>query len=190
MNIIVVDDEPLILKLISTILERLGHTVHTFSGFAPAQAAISQGTDLVISDISMEQVSGFGVAEHVAARLGTTPPKSLLISGFDFSQRLASFPPSKVIGILRKPITMELLSRVVKFLEQTRSCCPGMLAPLCPHVIQPGNSQVASDPSCYLCDTPNHAACPHYDAICGKNLRTWIDSNMEVPNRTAPPNLL
>jgi CheY-like chemotaxis protein len=174
MNITVIDDEPSVLRVVSVILERLGHTVHPFSGSIPALAACSRDTDLVISDIAMPEVDGFGVAEHVATRLGTTPPKTLLISGADHSQRLASFPPSKVIGILRKPMTLDALSRVVDILEHMRSGCPSMMAPLCPHVIPPGHPQTTPDSSCYPCNTPNYAACPHYDAICGNNLRTWI----------------
>lgn len=174
MHIKVIDDEPSVLKVVSAILERLGHTVSPFKDSVLAMADLSKETDLIISDIVMPNVDGFSVAEYVADRLGTAPPKTLLISGADHSQRLASFPPSKIVGILRKPMTMDVLGRVISLLEHTRSCCPGMIAPLCPHVIQPDNAPVASDPSCYLCDTPNYATCLHYDAICGKNLRAWI----------------
>ena len=174
MQIVLIDDEPATLGVLTVLLRHLGHQVRQYADPKQALADLPEDTDLVVSDIGMPALDGFDVAETVHAILGNHLPRVLLISAGDYQARLEAYPPSTVIGILPKPIGMADLSRVISLLEQTRTRCPGTLGTFCPHA--PGGQE---DPGGIarlggLCFTPAYAACPHYDAECGKALRSSI----------------
>lgn len=173
MRVMLIDDDRTILAVTTLLLRRMGHDVLNFED--PRQALSSlpcSGADLVVSDIVMPDLNGFDVAARVAEMLGTTPPRVLLVSGYhDLRERMEGTPPSVVIGVLPKPFAFADLSRVVSLLERSRACCPGALCSFCPQVRKDKPSP-AGDAA--LCLSPLYAACPHYDNVCGKELRLWI----------------
>ena len=132
MAVVLIDDEPPALHALTAMLRALHYEVLPFNDPARALASLSAEVDLVIADVNMPGMDGFTVAERVAERLGTQPPKVLLVTGADHEARLAEYRPSKVIGLLRKPVALADLRRVTQLCECAQERCPGMLLPLCP----------------------------------------------------------
>ena len=65
-NILVLDDEASLLRLIVTILERAGHSVQSFQKPLEALAALEQyAPDAIISDISMPVMTGLEFCQRV-----------------------------------------------------------------------------------------------------------------------------
>ena len=173
MRIMLIDDDATILGITTLLLRRMGHDVLSFNDPRQALASLpNSGADLIVSDILMPDLSGFDVAARVAETLGTVPPRVLLVSGYhDMRERMEETPPSVVIGVLPKPFAFSDLSKVISVLERARDRCPGTLHSFCPHARkdEPGQTGCA-DP----CHSPSYATCPHYDSLCGKELRHWI----------------
>ena len=177
MKIVVVDDYFPILKCVAAMLQAMGHTAVTFSDPCLAVQSLGPDVDLVISDISMPGMDGFVVARQVAAKLGASPPRTLLMSGLtEYAADVAVFPPATVIGMIEKPFDFADLARVVTCLAETRSCCPGRartMPEIPPHECssEPMTAPCEAEPICF---TREYAHCRFYASHCGRGLRTWI----------------
>ena len=89
MAVVLIDDEQSALHALTVMLRALHYEVLPFNDPARALASLSAEVDLVIADVNMPGMDGFTVAERVAERLGTQPPKVLLVTGADHEARLA-----------------------------------------------------------------------------------------------------
>jgi len=112
--ILVVDDEPMILSLISRFLDSFGYEVLTATGPAEAERIASTRDDirLLISDVVMPGGSGPALAQ----RLTTRHPrlKVLLMSGY-----AANVEPGQGRPLLAKPFSMDELQARVRALLGT-----------------------------------------------------------------------
>jgi len=80
-RVLVVDDDAAILKLVSVILTRAGHEVHTSSHPLEALALLDTFTpDLVISDVVMPYMTGYEFLEHVRQRADLAHLPFMLLS--------------------------------------------------------------------------------------------------------------
>jgi len=80
-NVLVVDDDPAVLRLLADILERLGHRVVPASNFAAAITLWSvDAFDLAIIDYNLADESGADLAEYIYAYDPAIP--IIIISGF------------------------------------------------------------------------------------------------------------
>jgi CheY-like chemotaxis protein len=80
--IYVVDDEPVLLELVSVILEPLGYTIETFRGAESALQAFKIAEpppDLLITDYAMHAMTGLDLVE--ACRQIRPSQKALVVSG-------------------------------------------------------------------------------------------------------------
>jgi DNA-binding response OmpR family regulator len=157
-------------------MRRAGHEICCFTRPEEACRELgNNGFDLVVTDVQMPGADGFDVAEKVAETLGTTPPKVLLISGYeDTRDRMKAFSPSVVIGLLQKPFGYHELVKVLSFLEEAQTCCPGVLKGFCSHSrMQKGDGPLdwQTETTCCRYD---YSDCPHYESECGVMLRQWI----------------
>ena len=79
----IVDDEPQILRLLTAVLTRAGHEIHTSDSTRDAfQLCISPAAfDLVLSNVDMPGVTGHDLARWLAARHPAI--RVMLMSAFD-----------------------------------------------------------------------------------------------------------
>jgi CheY-like chemotaxis protein len=173
MYVLVVDDEPVVRRSLVRILEAAGHRGLACAGADEALARLTPAVDLVLSDVNMPGMDGLELATRVARVLGTAPPRTLLMSGNGYPERLCAVPPDVVIGLVAKPLTASTLRQTIDFLALTRDRCPGLVAPLCPRAEKNLRESGAGLPQ-LLCATPQYAACSEYLGVCGHVLRLWL----------------
>ena len=112
MKTVVIDDEPLLLDLISATLRSEGHAVHAvadpLAGLSLCQS--QSGVDLLITDVDMRPISGFEVVKRL--RLSNVEIPVLFMSGYPNVSGVIS----KTLGesaVLDKPFTAAQLRTAV-----------------------------------------------------------------------------
>ncbi|MBC8161245.1 MAG: response regulator [Roseiflexaceae bacterium] len=116
-NILAVDDDPQLLRLLCRHLERLLASlpvtiISTVSPFAAYELCGQQPFKLVITDYLMPQMNGLQLARAVKQR---SPGSSiLLITGFANTALIAEAPTYGVDAVLAKPYTHTQLGDTVK----------------------------------------------------------------------------
>jgi DNA-binding response OmpR family regulator len=118
-RILVIDDEPGMVRLISRALERDGHTTHVaYDGIAGLKAVGEQRPDLVVLDLLMPGVSGLGVLGAMAADHPGT--KVVVISASGEDRARVKCLELGAVDYLGKPFEVhELLARVRFRLRET-----------------------------------------------------------------------
>jgi PAS domain S-box-containing protein len=120
-NILVVDDEPEVLKALGLNLEHFGHWVKGFTRGAEAIKAFKDGNyDLVITDLGMPEVSGWDVARAIKEIQPDMPV--LLITGWAID--LDEEQKNIVDGIIAKPFSRDSLSSAIAQVFPTRKGAP------------------------------------------------------------------
>jgi len=111
-NILIVDDDPDILKLISIRLTAAGHNTATASNGVEAMSAISlQRPDLVISDLRMPAMDGMALLEAVHHAHPTLPV--IILTAHGSIPDAVRATQRGVFGFLTKPFdSQELLQQV------------------------------------------------------------------------------
>jgi two-component system OmpR family response regulator len=117
-NILVVDDEPDTLKLVTLILSRAGHEVLAVErGNDALQQVDNKRPDVILLDIMLPDIDGFSVAQKIRTKMQNSPPIIF------FSAKSA--PEDQVTGrtlgdmYLMKPVRLNtLLEAVRKVLDQ------------------------------------------------------------------------
>ncbi|GAB3074077.1 hypothetical protein GCM10027053_44680 [Intrasporangium mesophilum] len=80
-SVVVVDDDPLALKLVRSTLEPLGWTVHTCSGGLDAADLVRAiAPSVVIMDLLMPDVDGFAVIDELRSDATTTGPPIVVLT--------------------------------------------------------------------------------------------------------------
>jgi DNA-binding NtrC family response regulator len=114
-TILLVEDEPAILKLATSILELNGYTVATASTPEAALAWVSANETplhLVVSDVMMPRINGGALRERMLAlRPGL---KFLFISGYSGDALGGIDLGGPGIGFLHKPFSADALARKVR----------------------------------------------------------------------------
>jgi len=116
-TILVVDDEPVLLRLAQEMLAPQGYQVLTASNGADALSTLSkESVDLLLSDVIMPTMDGYQLAAKVAQLWPSV--KIQLLSGFVDKRRLEHGNLQLDKNLLQKPFTMEeLLVRVRALLD-------------------------------------------------------------------------
>lgn len=111
-RVLVVDDEAAIRALIAKIVERAGLVVDTAQNGADAIAKMeSIGYEVVVVDLMMPVVDGFGVVEYVGS-IKHGRPAVIVISAGD-SAVLRQLDGSVVHSIVRKPFDIDVLGDLI-----------------------------------------------------------------------------
>lgn len=117
-RVLVVDDEPAIRALVAKILERAGLSVDVArdGGEAIAKLDASDYTVMVI-DLMMPIVDGYGVVEHLRERGGARPAIIVITAGD--SAAIRRLDGSMVHSVIRKPFDIDVLGDLVVAAAQT-----------------------------------------------------------------------
>lgn len=114
-TILIVDDEPDILRLVETILTRLGYDVILARGAQSAIDALGMMTrkpDLILTDVVMPGMSGPMLVDHLLAN--TPDLRVLFMSGYDDRQVVQKYVVDKGFSLVAKPFTAQRLGAAVK----------------------------------------------------------------------------
>ena len=180
MVVLVIDNHRAARESLCAMLQALGCTVRPADDATWALSNLDGAIDLVIADVALAGFDGFAVADAVALRFGTNPPRTLLMSRESHAVRLNVYPPAVIIGILPKPMSFAHLRCVLDRLTQTRTACPGRHHDTCPHATAQVLALGAAQRRAPLCQTRHYGTCPLYDAFGGQPLRQWIRQRPEA----------
>jgi signal transduction histidine kinase/CheY-like chemotaxis protein/GAF domain-containing protein len=119
-RVLVVDDEPQILILVSRLLQRVGYDVATAESGAVALERLEEAAfSLVLSDLKMPQVDGLQVLEAVRTRYPDTV--FILMTAFGTIDSAVSVLRRGAYDYLTKPLELDdLLSTVERALEHRK----------------------------------------------------------------------
>jgi DNA-binding NtrC family response regulator len=124
-RVAVIDDDPGVLFVVKTFLERLGYqTTHFQSAkaFLDALDVRHQAFDVVVTDLSMPEMSGIQLVRHLAEHHPTLPV--ILTSGFDEPLQSISGTPCSVQAVLRKPYGAVDVGRAIRRVVTSASRMP------------------------------------------------------------------
>ncbi len=114
-TILLVEDDPLIRRLATRVLERLGYTILQAENGALALEVVRDHRGeikLLLSDVVMPRMSGKALAERLLATLPTL--KVLYVSGYTDNAILHRGVLDKGVAFLQKPYTPNSLARKVR----------------------------------------------------------------------------
>lgn len=112
MNIVLIDDEPIIHQSLTPFLERSGHCVRSANDGIEGLALIADNEpDLVVSDVKMPRMDGLELLATLHARNPTLPV--VLITGHSDAATTTSALDNGAFAHLRKPVKLDELTRVV-----------------------------------------------------------------------------
>jgi DNA-binding NtrC family response regulator len=120
-SILVLDDEPIVLKRLGPALEKAGFTVEVFSRSSDAFNRVQETTfDIVITDLKMEGLDGMQFLTKVKERSPST--EVIVITGFATMDTARESFQKGVFDFLAKPFKLgEIMETVKKAEKKIRS---------------------------------------------------------------------
>lgn len=120
MKILVVDDDPAILKICATALRAQGHVVVTCSSGAPAlQEALRGDFDLALCDLNLPDVHGLDVVR--AIKMQAPALAVIVMSALDPATWGDASAEAGATQYLSKPLRLDVLRSEVAMVESQRS---------------------------------------------------------------------
>ena len=120
LHILVVDDEPAILKIVAQLLTASGHIVEQAANGRLGLAMFLAGRfDLVITDLNMPKMNGVKMAEAIKE----TSPQTTILMLTALGQMFIdpSSKPKSIDRIMSKPFTEEDLQKAIAQLRHTNT---------------------------------------------------------------------
>jgi CheY-like chemotaxis protein len=121
-RIVVIDDEPLILRATQRLLQGLGHKVRTYvDGRIAVELMRRERPDIVLVDLHMSEMDGIQVLRRLLAL--DRPPAVIVMSGDGrmlVRQRLDELRLAQRVGYLGKPFTVRELEEALAGAMQGR----------------------------------------------------------------------
>jgi DNA-binding NtrC family response regulator len=119
-RILIVDDQPALLRMMSVYLTRLGYTVATANTTEKALAHVAAdpaGTDVAVLDATMPGLSMYELASHI---LNANPKLRVLgASGYPVDMAAVEAAAPGRVSFLCKPFTPEMLEAALRKLFAT-----------------------------------------------------------------------
>lgn len=113
-RVLVADDDQSIRQLVCTIVRRERLEVDCVNDGAEAIEKLQQHEySVILLDLMMPRVDGFGVIEHLKANPPKQKPVILVITAYA-DQRFKEVDPNIVAGVLRKPFEVADLGSLVR----------------------------------------------------------------------------
>ena len=119
-KILIVDDDADVREVLSRVLRTAGYEVQEAGHALGAVCAmVRAGADLVLTDINMPIMDGFGLVRELKAHEDTRRVPVVAVTGFDTPEHRAAALRAGCVGYITKPIdTGKFLSQVAEFLRQ------------------------------------------------------------------------
>lgn len=137
-RVLVVDDSLSVRKMVERALETKGlEVIAASSGAEAIERLDSSLPDLIVCDVVMPDVDGYGICESVRAHPVLCHTPVLLISGIVNGAVLDRAARVRSSAVLRKPFTADDLTRKVDELLAARSVAPPEPAAFEPRVADP-----------------------------------------------------
>src|SRR5436309_2996623 len=137
-RVLVVDDSLSVRKMVERALETKGlEVIAASSGAEAIERLDSSLPDLIVCDVVMPDVDGYGICESVRAHPVLCHTPVLLISGIVNGAVLDRAARVRSSAVLRKPFTADDLTRKVDELLSARSVAPAAPDPFEPQVADP-----------------------------------------------------
>lgn len=124
-RVLVVDDEPLLCRMVSVMLKRIGYEIRTANNGAEALRAVAeQKPDLITLDVMMPDISGLDVARRLRADESTASIPIVFVTALDrsVSDELRALSEQPGIYHLDKPFSQhQLVTQVAEALKVLQS---------------------------------------------------------------------
>jgi two-component system capsular synthesis sensor histidine kinase RcsC len=118
-RILVIDDDPRVRGTIAGLLRAAGHRItEAANGGEGLLRFTEEPAELVLTDLSMPEVTGWDVAAAVKARVPTCPV--VLLTGWADRQTEEPAGPDLVDRILHKPVRLQELLQVIEEVTSLR----------------------------------------------------------------------
>lgn len=119
-RVLVVDDDPVIRRLLIWVLQQHSLIVDEAGDGLEALALVKEHQyGVVVLDLMMPVLDGFGVIDALGGNAVTSPPVVLVITGADRRQ-VEHLDPQRIHGIVRKPFDPEELASLVVACTEVR----------------------------------------------------------------------
>ena len=129
-RVLVVDDNPINLKVAAAMLERLGYPHTGVPSGAEALSALERAFEdgrpyaLALIDSHMPEMDGFATARAIAARWPTRAPVLISMSASTLGEDLDRARDAGLVEFLPKPLELQLLARVLERRDPTERSTP------------------------------------------------------------------
>jgi signal transduction histidine kinase len=118
LDVLIVEDSPDTLLLLSTIFRREGATVTTASSAAEAlQNAVTKRPNLIVSDIGMPEVDGYQLLEQLRLLPGLAGVPAIAISGYASEEDRERALAVGYLALVPKPVDIDVLFTLVQDLK-------------------------------------------------------------------------
>lgn len=122
LTVLVLDDNPLVLKLARALLEREGSTVLTASSWIEFNHVLAANSpDLILLDVNLPSIKGNRLSEVLKSQSNKKEIPIVLISDLPEKSLEEMFPGSGADAWLRKPLTREKLIDVISRLVPAKN---------------------------------------------------------------------
>jgi DNA-binding NtrC family response regulator len=112
LEVLLLDDEPIVGKRLKPALEKLGCSVEVFENPKLALERIAQKNfDIVVTDIRMDEIDGIQVLEEVLAKSKRT--KVIMITGYAMMSVAREAMEKGAFDFISKPFSPDDLRRVI-----------------------------------------------------------------------------
>ena len=112
-KILIIDDQPEILEILSEVIEILGHEVYAITSGKDLDSIFStHDIDIVISDYQMPDMTGYEIAEVIKEKYPSV--KVYIVSGYHSVLSSEKMSKYGVCGLLDKPFKMDELEKILK----------------------------------------------------------------------------
>ena len=123
-RILIVEDQPLMLELLSTVLQEAGYEVDQAEHALAAVCAVVRAAppDLILTDIRMPIVDGLELVRTIKADTGARHIPIVAVTGLDTPQAREAAHKAGCIGYITKPIDVKRFpQQIAQFLYQPKS---------------------------------------------------------------------
>ena len=113
MNLMIVDDEPIVGKRLKKLLEKENYNVNIFTDSEQAIAELKRKHfDIVITDLKMGKIDGMNILEAAKEKKAAT--KVIIITGYATESAAAAVLGKDAFDFIIKPFKFEKLHGVIK----------------------------------------------------------------------------